>query len=178
LEKLVERAQAGDGAAVEELYRRHQPFIYNYILKRVKNPVYAEDLTSKVFIRAIERMEQYSYRPGHGYINWLTRIAHNMIVDEWRKHKRTNLWHELPEQFFGEDMSAEEMTFLALDEDDFKKYLDFCTPQQAEVIKMKYQFDLSNEQIAERLGTSVGAVKSMQHRAFDNIKEGIDGVNW
>lgn len=176
MESLITRAQSGDQTAVEELYRQHQPYIYNYILKRVKNPVWAEDLTSRVFIRAIERMGQYTQRPGHGYINWLTRIAHNMIVDEWRKHKRTNLWYELPESFFGEDISAEEMAFVALDEEDFLKYLHFCTPQQAQIIRLKYQDDLSNEQIAEQLGTSVGAVKSMQHRAFDNIRDGVESL--
>jgi DNA-directed RNA polymerase specialized sigma24 family protein len=131
-EKLIKKAKEGDNRAIEELYTLHRPFVFNYIMKRVKHTQDAEDLTSLVFLRAFEKIHQYTPRQGQGgFVNWLAIISHNAIVDM------------------------------------------YCTPQQAEVIRMKYEEDLSNEQIAGILGTSVGAVKSMQHRAFDNIKEGL-----
>lgn len=176
-ELLVVKAQAGDQSAAAELYRMNHPFIFNYIRKRVRNTEEAEDLTSKVFVRSIEKLSQYSYRPGHGYLNWLVRIAHNLVVDEWRRGKRMTTWSEIPETYFGLEDSAEDLTMIKVDEEAFREYMDYCTPQQAEVIKLKYIHDMSNEQIADHLGTSVGAVKSMQHRAFDNIKKemGYDG---
>jgi RNA polymerase sigma-70 factor (ECF subfamily) len=174
-EKLIKKAKEGDNRAIEELYTLHRPFVFNYIMKRVKHTQDAEDLTSLVFLRAFEKIHQYTPRQGQGgFVNWLAIISHNAIVDMYRKRKVQIVYRaELPEHLFGKDIAAEQEALDEMGRLDFRKYLAYCTPQQAEVIRMKYEEDLSNEQIAGILGTSVGAVKSMQHRAFDNIKEGL-----
>lgn len=184
MEELVAKAQKGDKKAVEELYRMNHSFVYSYILRRVKNTYDAEELTSKVFLRMIERLHQYeNLKTSGGFPNWLSRIAHNIVVDEWRRKKTVVIetgsgwedesvttWRGIQET----DDSAEDYAFIEIDRQDFKRFLDYCTQQQADVIRLKYMEDYTNEMIATELGLSVGAVKSMQHRAFDNIRTGLE----
>lgn len=173
LESTIEKAKTGDSDAIAALYTEYRSFVYNYTLKRVKNIDDAEDLTSKIFMKVIERLDQYQYQPGYGFNRWLTRLAHNVIVDEWRKSKRIAYWADIPDSFFEPEVSAEETGLINIEDEQFDKYKTYCTPQQARLLDLKYRHDLSNEQVADIMGLSIGAVKSMQHRAFDKIKEGL-----
>lgn len=176
MNNLIEKAKAGDQNAIALLYSEHRPFVYNYILKRVQDRTEADDLTSKVFVRAIEKLHQYKEMDTGGFPNWLSRIAHNIIIDEWRKQKSipmANVW----ERVHGLDDSAEDYAMLRINNAEFTKMIDFLTEAQQEVLILKYVYDLSNEQIAARVGTSIGAVKSIQHRAFDSLKESLKDEN-
>lgn len=174
MDDLIELVKKGNKEAEEKLYLTYKPLIYNYLYKRTKNKIQAEDLTSMVFIKVLEKIDQYEHQSEQNkFSHWLIRIAHNTMVDSWRKDARLTTWSDFPEGCLGESNSAEDDGIFNIMQENFKDYLTPLTDAQAEVIKYKFIDDMSNEQIAEKLGTSVGAIKSMQHRAFDAIREYI-----
>jgi len=77
--RLVQRAKEGDPAAFAELYDRYQPAIYRYIFYRVDNTATAEDLTSEVFVRLVERIDRFRYQ-GRPLLAWLYTIARNLVM--------------------------------------------------------------------------------------------------
>lgn len=86
-QRLIQRAQADDPEAVSRLYRRHVESIYRYIHLRVGRQDLAEDLTGDVFVRALEALRTYEYR-GVPFSAWLYRIAHDRVVDYYRREAR------------------------------------------------------------------------------------------
>ena len=86
-EELVHRAQRHDAGAFGQLYEEHFDRIYRYIVLRVRNEADAEDLTQQVFLKALEHIGSYHYR-GMPFASWLFRIAHNQVVDHWKKKSR------------------------------------------------------------------------------------------
>jgi RNA polymerase sigma-70 factor (ECF subfamily) len=84
---LVKRAREGDPAAFSEIYDRHQPAIHRYIAFRVATPATAEDLTSEVFVRAVDSIASFRYR-GRPLLAWLYTIARNLVADYHRHSGR------------------------------------------------------------------------------------------
>src|SRR5574341_120016 len=85
--RLIEAAQRGDQQAVAELYRRHVDVVYRYVYVRVSQATVAEDITSEVFLRALETLPDYEQR-GTPFLGWLYRIAHGRVVDYYRRNSR------------------------------------------------------------------------------------------
>ena len=83
---LIQASIEGDGKSFETLYVRYMEAIYRYIFFRVGDEAQAEDLTEETFVRAWEALPKYQHRK-HPFSSWLYRIAHNLIVDHYRKRK-------------------------------------------------------------------------------------------
>ena len=85
--ELIRRAQKGDTAAFSEIYRRCQPAIYRYVVLRVGSAATAEDLTSEVFVRLVDKIDRFKYR-GRPLLAWLYTIARNLVADHPRRAGR------------------------------------------------------------------------------------------
>ncbi len=166
--QLIQRAVAGDHAAISALYDRYVDAIYHYALYRIGDMHTAEDITAEVFLRALESLSRYDER-GVPFVVWLYRIAHARVIDHWRKlHRRTTLPID--------DLSEKEMTESdsALDVDvvqhrALRAALHQITGEQQEVIVLKFVQGLGNEEIAQVMGKTVGAVKALQRRALEAL---------
>lgn len=163
-QELVRRAQQRDGEAFTELYRRHVDAIFRYVLLRVGDEAIAEDLTSEVFVRALEAIAGYEER-GAPFAAWLYRIANARVIDHWRQAQRAhvsldaeaaNILVELP--------AGDVMTYKQLAE-----ALRHLTSEQQEVIILKFVEGYRAAEIARLTGRSEGAVKSLQHRALVSL---------
>ena len=84
---LVAQAKGGDEAAIGQLYRQYAPGIYGYVVSRIQEPAVADDLTSEVFVRALEGLSRFEYR-GISLSAWLYRMAHDRLVDHFRRQAR------------------------------------------------------------------------------------------
>src|SRR5437868_554946 len=104
--KLVERAQAGDRDALEELYLLHFDRIYSYLHMSVGNRHDAEDLTTLTFLKMLESIKRFRWQ-AVPFSAWLFRIAHNLAMDHFRAAKRVQLEEEVPEPLGAEQLSAE-----------------------------------------------------------------------
>ena len=159
-----------DPASFAPLYERHSPDIYRYCYVRLGLREPADDLTARVFIRAIERLHQYRPKPGATFRSWLFAIARNMLADEWRRRKDIRL---LPDQvdLTHDDYPGPEAVAVHRSEmDRLRAALASLPERQQDVIELR-MVGFTSPEIADALGVSVAAVKSAQSRAYRSLKE-------
>ena len=161
---LVERAQAGERDALEELYLLHFDRIYSYLHVTVGNRHDAEDLTTQTFLKMLEAIRRFRFGAAP-FSAWLFRIAHNLAMDHFRATRRVQLEEEVPEE--GDlELSAEAEAFQSIGRASMLDLIEELSPEQKQVLTLKFVFDFSNAEAATVLGKTEGAVKSLQHRAL------------
>jgi RNA polymerase sigma-70 factor, ECF subfamily len=169
---LVERAQRGDRAALEELYLLHFDRIYSYLHMSVGSRHDAEDLTTQTFLRMLEAIGRFQWR-SVPFSAWLFRIAHNLAMDHFRASRRWQPEEEIPEHVQGEVTSAEEQALAYLGDTSMLILIERLSPEQRQVLTLKFVFRFSNREAAAILGKTEGAVKSLQHRALASLQKHV-----
>jgi RNA polymerase sigma-70 factor (ECF subfamily) len=169
---LVERAQRGDRSALEELYLLHFDRIYSYLHMSVGSRHDAEDLTTQTFVKMLEAIGRFQWR-AVPFSAWLFRIAHNLAMDHFRANKRWQPEEEIPESVQGEESSAEEQALASLGDTGMLELIDRLSPEQRQVLTLKFVFRFSNGEAAAILGKTEGAVKSLQHRALVSLQKHV-----
>jgi RNA polymerase sigma-70 factor (ECF subfamily) len=170
--RLVERAQQGDREALEELYLIHFDRIYSYLHMSVGNRHDAEDLTTQTFLRMLESIKRFRWQAAP-FSAWLFRIAHNLAIDHFRANRRWQPEEEIPEVVHGEESSAEEQALASLGQTSMLALIDRLSPEQRQVLTLKFVFRFSNAETASILAKSEGAVKSLQHRALASLQKHV-----
>jgi RNA polymerase sigma-70 factor (ECF subfamily) len=164
---LRERAEDLDPATLAEIYDQYAGKIYTYIYHRTGDAALSEDLAGDVFVRMLEAV-----RADRGWQTslqgWLYRIAHNLIVDHFRRSsKREGV--ELDERW----MAAENPTHTfegLFSSNQLRLGMRFLTEEQQQVVVLKFVEGLSNAEVAEVLGKSEGAIKALQHRGLSALR--------
>jgi RNA polymerase sigma-70 factor, ECF subfamily len=169
---LVERAQRGDRAALEELYLLHFDRVYSYLHMSVGSRHDAEDLTTQTFLRMLEAIGRFQWR-SVPFSAWLFRIAHNLAMDHFRANRRWQPEDEISEHVQGEETSAEEQALASLGDTSMLALIERLSPEQRQVLTLKFVFRFSNGEAATILGKSEGAVKSLQHRALASLQKHV-----
>jgi RNA polymerase sigma-70 factor (ECF subfamily) len=169
---LVERAQRGDPAALEELYLIHFDRIFSYLHLSVGNRHDAEDLTTQTFLKMLEAIGRFRWR-AVPFSAWLFRIAHNVAMDHFRASRRSEPREEVPEPEPDERSSAEEEAMHAIGRASLRELIEELSPDQKQVLTLKFVFDFSNAEVARILGKTEGAIKSLQHRALASLHRQI-----
>ncbi len=177
-EALIERAKR-DPNAFGELYERYVDRIYNYIYYRTSDVPEAEDLTARVFYRALGHIEEYNHR-GAPFAAWLYRIAHNLVAN-WHRDRSRRKYIRLDDLISVVEKSASPHS-QAEQSERARILLDAIVRLPAErqqLLILKYIEDLPNADIAKIMGRSEGAIKSLYHRTLlalrdDLAKRGIE----
>jgi RNA polymerase sigma-70 factor (ECF subfamily) len=169
---LVERAQGGDRLALEELYLLHFDRIYSYLHMSVGSRHDAEDLTTQTFVKMLEAIGRFQWR-SVPFSAWLFRIAHNLAMDHFRANRRWQPEEEVPESVQGEESSAEEQALVSLGQTSMLALIERLSPEQRQVLTLKFVFRFSNGETAAILGKTEGAVKSLQHRALASLQKHV-----
>jgi RNA polymerase sigma-70 factor (ECF subfamily) len=165
---LIRRAQALDPGALAELYDRHFDGIYRYLFTRVRHQADAEDLTEQVFLKMVDSIQRYRPR-GVAFSSWLYRIAHNLLVDRYRRAGRDAV--ELSSQVH-DDRPHADPAVMAQNSDDRRRLIaaiQRLTPEQQQIITMRFIDNLDVEEIARLTHRRAGAIHSMQHRALASL---------
>jgi len=165
---LIRRAQALDPGALAELYDRHFDGIYRYLFTRIRHQADAEDLTEQVFLKMVDSIQRYRPR-GVAFSSWLYRIAHNLLVDRYRRAGReaVELTNEVRDSGPHSDPAA-----LAQNSELQRQLLaaiQRLTPEQQQVITMRFIDNFDVEEIARLTRRQPGAIHSMQHRALASL---------
>ncbi|HET9544170.1 MAG TPA: sigma-70 family RNA polymerase sigma factor [Gaiellaceae bacterium] len=168
--RLVERAQAGDRAAIEELYRTHFDRIYGYLRLSVGSQHDAEDLTNQTFIRMLESLDRFVWQKVP-FSAWLFRIAHNLAIDHFRAGRRWQPEGDVPERISEVSPSAEEAAFHTIDRERMLGLIRGLSRDQQQVLTLRYVFDFTNGEAAAILGKTENAVKQLQHRAIGSLQQ-------
>ena len=168
--RLVERAQAGCRAALEELYLLHFDRIYSYLHMSVGNRHDAEDLTTQTFLKMLESIGRFRWQAAP-FSAWLFRIAHNLAMDHFRATRRWQPEKDVPEPPGEEEPSAEAAAMQLIGRQSMLALIDRLSPEQQQVLTLKFVFNFSNSDVATILGKTEGAIKSLQHRALLSLQK-------
>jgi RNA polymerase sigma-70 factor, ECF subfamily len=169
---LVERAQAGDRPALEELYLIHFDRIYSYLHVSVGNRHDAEDLTTQTFLKMLESIGKFRWQSAP-FSAWLFRIAHNLAMDHFRATRRWQPEEEVPEPDADESTSAEAGALESIGRKSMLELIEELSPEQQQVLTLKFVFNFPNADVATILGKTEGAIKSLQHRALASLQKQI-----
>ncbi|MBI3360229.1 MAG: sigma-70 family RNA polymerase sigma factor [Chloroflexi bacterium] len=171
--KLVERAKT-DPDAFGELYERYVKKIYNYIYYRTGNEHDAEDLTARVFFRALEHLDSYTAR-GLPFSAWLYRIAHNLVAN-WHRDRGRQKVVPLDEVIvYGLRGEAPEALAEHREEQErLLKAIRRLPGERQQLLLLKFVERLSNAEIGLVMGRSEGAVKSLYHRTLLTLRDRLE----
>jgi RNA polymerase sigma-70 factor (ECF subfamily) len=170
---LVGRAQEGDRAALAELYLIHFDRIYGYLQVTVGNRHDAEDLTTQTFLRMLESIDRFRWQSAP-FSAWLFRIAHNLAIDHFRSSTRWQPQEEVPEPQPDESTSAEAGALQSIGRSSLRELIEGLSPDQQQVLTLKFVFNFANGEVAIILGKTEGAIKSLQHRALVSLEKQIE----
>jgi RNA polymerase sigma-70 factor (ECF subfamily) len=170
---LVDRAQAGDREALEELYLIHFDRIYSYLHVSVGNRHDAEDLTTQTFLKMLESIGKFRWQSAP-FSAWLFRIAHNLAMDHFRANRRWQPEEEVPEPEPDESTSAETGALESIGRKSMLELIEELSPEQQQVLTLKFVFNFANADAATILGKTEGAIKSLQHRALVSLQKQLE----
>jgi RNA polymerase sigma-70 factor (ECF subfamily) len=156
-----------DPTAFALLYRRYAPAVFQYCDRCLGDRPAAEDVTSAVFMRALAAFPAYRDRGG-SFRSWLFAIAHNAIIDARRARRPIESLDRVID-LADRAASPEDLALLALERRDITGLLARLSPDQRAVLELRLQ-DLSDKEIAEALGRSPGAVRTVQYRAVQRLR--------
>ena len=144
-----------------DLYDRYFHRVWAYVIRRSRDRAEAEDITSEVFRRALENLDGYEWR-GVPFFAWLQRIAANILADRWQKTGKES--GDAPPETASPDVDLEQRAMLF-------QLVDRLPEAQRRVIELRYLEERSLLEIAITLDKSEGAVKQLQRRALENLRE-------
>lgn len=175
-EQLLNAYAQGNNKAFDILLNRHQNRIFNYILRIIKNEDLANDIFQETFVKAIMTIKQGRYTDNGKFPAWISRIAHNLIIDYYRQEKTENLQSsdiddvdvlnrkELCEDTIEDIMISEQIRA------DVKYLIDELPPLQREVLDMRYYKNLSFKEIAEATNVSINTALGRMRYAILNLR--------
>ena len=159
-----------DPVAFAPIYERHATPVYRYCFRQTGDPDLANDLTAKIFVRAIEKLHQYRPQPGATFRSWLFTIARSIITDHWRRHRPLQLLDEREMALEDGDPGPEEVAVHRTEVEELRRVLDRLPDRQREIVELRLA-GLTTAEIAAAMEMTVAGVKSAQTRAYSRIRE-------
>jgi len=170
VEQKIKKCQKGDLDLFAEVYDEFFDKIYRFIYYKTHHQETAEDLTSQVFVKALEKIQSFSPKKGM-FSSWLYRIARNNVIDYYRTQKKefdiTGVWDLKDKQNIEYDLGVQEKL------EEVKKYLKELKPDQREIVVMRVWDGLSYREISEILGKSEDNCKMIFSRTMGKLRREI-----
>jgi len=175
-QKLVEQFIAGDSKSFELLIERHKNRLFSYIFYTVKNRHKAEDIFQETCIKAITSILDGRYNESGRFLPWVTRIAHNLIVDQFRQEKQLNICST--DGFSVPILNSVHYSERTIEDDlvrdqifaDVRNLIDYLPDEQKEVILLRHYGDLSFKEIAEYTNVSINTALGRMRYALINLR--------
>ncbi len=176
---LVKNYILGNEAALSSLIERHQTKIYGFIYSKVVDRDIADDIFQDTFIKVIKNLKSNSYNEEGKFLPWVMRIAHNLIVDYYRKNKKMPMFRETDEfsifSIMSDDLPNIETQMINLQvQSDLSKIIEELPCDQKEVLMMRIYQDLSFKEISELTGVSINTALGRMRYAIMNLRKVIE----
>ncbi|KAF0130361.1 MAG: RNA polymerase sigma-70 factor [Bacteroidetes bacterium] len=181
--ELVESYLNGNQSSFEILLNRHQSRVFAYIHMLVKDRQLADDIFQDTFIKVIRTLKGGSYNEEGKFIQWVMRIAHNLIIDHFRKAKRLPMTDSAPDDFriadqLGlSDKSIEEHIITEQIHEDIRKMIDFLPEEQREVLYLRLYSEMSFKDIADMTNVSINTALGRMRYALINMRKMVKERN-
>ncbi|HRF68509.1 MAG TPA: sigma-70 family RNA polymerase sigma factor [Muribaculum sp.] len=175
-EQLVRKYIDGNNKAFDTLLHRHKSRLYSYIIRIVKNKDLAEDIFQETFVKIIMTLRQGRYIESGKFSAWLSRIAHNLIIDHFRQEKAENNMSSDDEDtnlLNRRDLCEENIEDIMVNDQikaDVRRIIDALPDPQKEVLVMRYYNDMSFKEIAETTGVSINTALGRMRYAILNMR--------
>lgn len=175
-EQLVSLYEQGNNTAFEVLMMRYKSKVYAYIFQIVRDRELAEDIFQDTFIKAIVTIQQGRYAETGKFLGWVNRIAHNLIIDHFRKEKNENTIsadayeYDIVNSNKLSDLSIEDILSNEQVLSDVVRMVTFLPPVQQEVVRMRFFEDLSFKEIAEKTEVSINTALGRMRYALLNMR--------
>jgi len=180
---LVQAYIKGDQSAIEILINRHRSKVYTYILLTIKNQPLAEDLFQETFIKVIQSLRGGKYRDNGRFLSWVIRIAHNLIIDHFRKEKQMNSVSNDDSEvdlFNSKKLSDENIEELIVNSQikaEIRSLINELPDDQREVVLLRHYGDLSFKEIADQTDVSINTALGRMRYALINLRKLIKEKN-
>ena len=178
-EKLVKHYLNGNSHALERLINKHRDRIYLYIISKVKIQSLAEDIFQDTFFKVIKSLKKGKYNEQGKFLPWVMRIAHNLVIDHFRKSKRISIIQNLKK-----DSDFDVLNLISDESKNFEKnilkkeqfkelnyIIDKLPEDQKEVLIMRYYEDLSFKEIADKTNVSINTSLGRMRYALINLRK-------
>lgn len=179
---LVKQYVEGNESALAKLIERHQSKIYGFIYSKVLDRDVTEDIFQDTFIKVIKTLKSGSYNEEGKFLPWVMRIAHNLIVDHFRRSKKMTFQRETEEfSIFSvitdSSPNIESSIISSQIINDLKKLIDELPQDQKEVLNMRIYEDLSFKEISDLTGVSINTALGRMRYALMNLRKIIEKNN-
>lgn len=169
-DRLLARARQGDSDAIMEIYEQYFPPVYQFIRLRVDEAQLAEDLASEVFLKLVDALRGRS-APHHSLRGWIFRVARNVLHTHFGRERRYPMvtledWTPAPA-----DDEPEVQFIRALNLERARQALRMLNAEQQEVLVLRFGQRLDLQATADIMGKSVSAIKSLQFRAVNTLRQ-------
>ncbi|HQE33037.1 MAG TPA: sigma-70 family RNA polymerase sigma factor [Flavobacterium alvei] len=176
---LVTKYIQGDENALTVLINRHQSKIFGFIYSKIADRDISNDIFQDTFIKVIRTLKSNSYNEEGKFLPWVMRIAHNLIIDHFRKNKKMPMFRETEEFSIFSIMSDDSLTIenqIIQDqvEVDLKKLIEELPADQKEVLVMRMYQNMSFKEISETTGVSINTALGRMRYALMNMRKVID----
>lgn len=182
-QELVQAYIQGDQSAIESLINRHRSKVYTYILLTIKNQQLAEDLFQETFIKVIQSLRSGKYRDNGRFLSWVIRIAHNLIIDHFRKEKQMNSVSndDTEMDLFNSkklsDDNIEELIINSQIKTEIRILINELPDDQREVVLLRHYGSLSFKEIADQTDVSINTALGRMRYALINLRKLIEEKN-
>jgi len=166
--QLIDRAKR-DPEAFGPLYDQNFDKIYSYIQRKTGDRQLAEDLTAETFTKALANIGKFQ-STSQPFVAWLYRIASNLVADYYRARKKIEP-HDEQIQIASADPTPEDAALLLDDQQAVARAIQSLSPDQQDVVLMRFSGGLKLKEIARAVGKTEGAVKALMFRALSSLKE-------
>lgn len=173
---LIKKYIGGSEEALSLLIDRHQQRIYSFIYSKVYSKDIAEDIFQDTFIKVIRTLKKGAYNEEGKFLPWVMRIAHNLVIDHFRRNKRMpkfehngdfNIFTVLSDS----ELNAEKQLIREQTESDLQQLIQQLPKDQLEVLVMRMYQDMSFKEIAEKTGVSINTSLGRMRYALINLRK-------
>jgi RNA polymerase sigma-70 factor (ECF subfamily) len=181
--ELIRTYLNGNHSSLQTLIERHKNRLYSYIFLMVKDKQLADDVFQDTYLKVINTLKLGNYKDEGKFIQWVMRIAHNLIIDHFRKSKKIpfvesqNYDFDIFDTIRFTDPSVEEQMVTNQIHSDVKKLLQFLPDEQKEVIQLRCYSGLSFKDIAEQTEVSINTALGRMRYALINLRKMIEEKN-
>ena len=167
--QLLQLAKQYDQQALVEIYDLYSPGLYRYAVRLLNNPDLAEECVAESFSRLLSALQKNG-GPKKNLRAYLYRIAHNWITDQYRRPEPRQSVDDIDQQA-DPSSSTSQLVDELLEREKVRTAIRHLTPDQRQVVVLKFLEGWSNAEVAQSLNKPVGAIKSLQHRALRSLRQ-------
>lgn len=174
--ELIKSYLSGNEASLEFIINKHQQRIFSYILVRIKDTDLANDVFQDTFVKVINTLKRGKYNEEGKFLQWTMRIAHNLVIDHFRKEKRMptmsptdefNIFNVLSDG----SLNVESQMIKEQIESDLHKLIEKLPDEQREVLKLRHFSGLSFKDIADQTDVSINTALGRMRYALINLRK-------